>query len=211
MRWAQRVKVGKATIDGVSIADKDKAIEIGRKIIDFHATRTVAVIKQAIADKGRAARDVAQAPDAPGTFSIIGFDPETGEVGAAVQSRVFSVGSRNIWADAAAGVAVTQATGDTSYGPQALALLRAGVAPVTIIKRILDDDPDPFPIDWSKQGRQFAVMNLKGEYAAHTGLKSTEWAGHKGGRVPALRRATSLRVPRWWRTWWRHLRKRRAI
>src|SRR5688500_4834623 len=55
---------------------------------------------------------------APGTFSILGFDPATGEVGGAVQSRVFSVGSRNIWADASAGAAVTQATGDTSYGPQ---------------------------------------------------------------------------------------------
>src|SRR5262245_14152119 len=125
---------------------------------------------------------LAQAPEPPGTFSIIGFDPETGEIGAAVQSRIFSVGSRNIWADANAGVAVTQATGDTSYGPQALTLLKSGVAPAAIVKRILDDDPDPFPIEWSKQGRQFAVMNLKGEYAAHTGPKSTEWAGHRGGK-----------------------------
>ena len=128
------------------------------------------------------ARFLAQAPDPPGTFSIIGFDPETGEVGAAVQSKIFSVGSRNIWADASAGVAVTQATGDTSYGPQALAHLKTGMAPAAIVKRILDDDPDPYPIEWSKQGRQFAVMNLKGEYAAHTGAKSTEWAGNRGGK-----------------------------
>ena len=53
VRWAQRVKIGKATIDSVSIADKDKAVEIGRRIVDFHATNTVAVIKKAIADKGR--------------------------------------------------------------------------------------------------------------------------------------------------------------
>jgi uncharacterized Ntn-hydrolase superfamily protein len=130
----------------------------------------------------RPALFLAQAPEPPGTFSIIGFDPETGEIGAAVQSKIFSVGSRNIWADANAGVAVTQATGDTSYGPQALTLLKAGVAPTAIVKRILDDDPDPFPVEWSKQGRQFAVMNLKGEYAAHTGPKSTEWAGHRGGK-----------------------------
>ena len=88
---------------------------------------------------------LAQEWDPPGTFSIIGFDPETGEVGAAVQSKIFSVGSRNIWADANAGVAVTQATGDTSYGPQALTLLRAGVAPAAIVKRILDDDPGSRP------------------------------------------------------------------
>jgi uncharacterized Ntn-hydrolase superfamily protein len=119
---------------------------------------------------------------APGTFSILGFDPATGEVGGAVQSRVFSVGSRNIWADASAGAAVTQATGDTSYGPQALALLRKGMAPAAIVKQIWESDPDPLPVEWSKQGRQFAVINLKGEYAAFTGPKSTEWAGHKGGK-----------------------------
>src|SRR6186997_826033 len=80
---------------------------------------------------------------APGTFSILGFDPATGEVGGAVQSKIFSVGSRNIWADAGAGAAVTQATGDTSYGPQALALLRKGMAPAAIVKQIWESDPDP--------------------------------------------------------------------
>jgi uncharacterized Ntn-hydrolase superfamily protein len=118
----------------------------------------------------------------PGTFSILGFDPATGEIGGAVQSRVFSVGSRNIWADAAAGAAVTQASGDTSYGPQALALLREGLPPAQIVKEIWANDPDPFPVEWTKHGRQFAVMNLKGEYAAFTGSKSTPWAGHKGGK-----------------------------
>jgi uncharacterized Ntn-hydrolase superfamily protein len=118
----------------------------------------------------------------PGTFSILGFDPATGEVGGAVQSRVFSVGSRNIWADAGAGAAVTQATGDTSYGPQALALLRKGVPPSQIVKQIWESDPDPFPEEWTKHGRQFAVINLNGEYAAFTGAKSTPWAGHKGGK-----------------------------
>jgi len=48
VRWAERVKLGKASIDGVSIADKAKSIEIGRKIVDFHATATVALIKKAI-------------------------------------------------------------------------------------------------------------------------------------------------------------------
>src|SRR5260221_10368227 len=118
---------------------------------------------------------------APGTFSILGYDPATGEVGGAVQSRVFSVGSRNIWAEANVGAAVTQATGDTSYGPQSLALLRKGMSPTAIVKQLWEKDPDPFPVEWSKQARQFAVMNAKGEYAAFTGPKATEWAGHKGG------------------------------
>jgi uncharacterized Ntn-hydrolase superfamily protein len=128
---------------------------------------------------------VAGQPEPPpwetGTFSILGFDPATGEVGGAVQSRVFSVGNGVLWADADVGVAATQAIVDVGYGPKALELLRSGLAPAAIVKRIWEQDPDPLPDSWTKQGRQFAVMNLKGEYAAFTGPKATEWAGHKSG------------------------------
>ena len=117
-----------------------------------------------------------------GTFSILGYDRQTGEIGAAVQSRVFSVGNGVLWADADAGVAATQAIVDVGYGPRALALLRQGIAPDAIIKAIWDSDPDPVPGQWTKQGRQFAVMNLKGEYAAFTGPKASTWAGNKGGK-----------------------------
>jgi uncharacterized Ntn-hydrolase superfamily protein len=117
-----------------------------------------------------------------GTFSILGYDPATSEVGGAVQSRVFSVGNGVLWADASAGIAATQAIVDVGYGAQALDLLKKGIAPGAIVKEIWEKDPDPLPGDWTKQGRQFAVMNLKGEYAAFTGPKATEWAGHKGGK-----------------------------
>src|SRR5436305_4700886 len=117
-----------------------------------------------------------------GTFSILGFDPATGEIGGAVQSRVCSVGNGVLWADASAGVAATQAIVDVGYGPRALELLRQGKSPDAIVKQIWADDPDPLPDNWSKQGRQFAVMNLKGEFAAYTGPKATEWAGHKSGK-----------------------------
>jgi uncharacterized Ntn-hydrolase superfamily protein len=116
------------------------------------------------------------------TFSILGFDPATGEVGGAVQSRVFSVGNGVLWAEADVGVAATQAIVDVSYGPKALSLLRAGMTPTAIIKAILDSDPDPRPSDWTKEGRQFAVMDAKGNYAAYTGPKATTWAGNKGGK-----------------------------
>src|SRR5512143_2890590 len=125
--------------------------------------------------------DSTDLPWPTGTFSILAYDPETGEIGAAVQSRVFSVGNGVLWAEAGVGAAATQAIVDVSYGPQALELLRQGIAPSEVIKRILDADPDPRPKDWSKQGRQFAVMNTKGEYSAFTGPKATPWAGHLGG------------------------------
>src|SRR6185436_17607556 len=94
------------------------------------------------------------------TFSILGYDPATGEVGGAVQSRLFSVGNGVLWGEAGVGVAATQAIVDVSYGPQALALLRAGMTPDAIIKAILDSDPDPGygGQAWPKAGRQFAVM-----------------------------------------------------
>jgi uncharacterized Ntn-hydrolase superfamily protein len=113
------------------------------------------------------------------TFSILGYDPETGEVGGAVQSRVFSVGNGVLWAEAGVGAAATQAIVDVSYGPQAIELLRQGIAPADIIKRIWDADPDPRPDDWTKYGRQFAVIDMKGNVAAYTGPKATTWAGNK--------------------------------
>jgi uncharacterized Ntn-hydrolase superfamily protein len=123
-------------------------------------------------------------PDGTGTFSILGYDPATGELGAAVQSRVFSVGNGVLWAEANVGVAATQAIVDVSYGPQALALLRQGLAPDAIIKSILDSDTDPGygRQPWPKAGRQFAVMDPKGNYAAHTGPQATNWAGNRGGK-----------------------------
>ena len=128
----------------------------------------------------------ASAPPEPlwetGTFSILGYDPATGEIGGAVQSRVFSVGNGVLWADADAGVAATQAIVDVGYGPKALELLRRKLSPEAIVKQIWEQDPDPLGEAWTKQGRQFAVMNLKGEYAAFTGAKATEWAGHKSGK-----------------------------
>jgi uncharacterized Ntn-hydrolase superfamily protein len=116
------------------------------------------------------------------TFSILGFDPATGEVGGAVQSRVFSVGNGVLWAEAGVGAAATQAIVDVSYGPQALGLLRLGYEPGKIVRMIYDSDLDPRPAQWSKEGRQFAVMNTKGEYAAFTGPKASVWAGNKGGK-----------------------------
>jgi uncharacterized Ntn-hydrolase superfamily protein len=122
--------------------------------------------------------------DPPGTFSILGYDPATGEVGGAVHSRVFAVGNGVLWGEADVGMVATQAIVDVSYGPKGLALLRAGLRPDAIIKAIWDSDPDPGlnGRDWPKDGRQFAVMDATGTYAAFTGPKASAWAGHKGGR-----------------------------
>jgi uncharacterized Ntn-hydrolase superfamily protein len=119
-----------------------------------------------------------------GTFSILAYDPETGEIGAAVQSRVFSVGNGVLWAEAGVGAAATQAIVDVSYGPQALELLRKGMDAEHVVKTIWERDPDPRPQDWSKEGRQFAVVDAKGNVYAYTGPKATEWAGNKSCAAP---------------------------
>lgn len=127
--------------------------------------------------------DLAQDPVA--TFSILGFDPESGELGGAVQSRVFSVGNGVLWAEAGVGAAATQAYVDVSYGPQALELLRKGVKPADVIKQVMDKDPDPGNRGgrWPKTGRQFAVISSTGETAVHTGTTASTWAGHKQGKL----------------------------
>lgn len=117
--------------------------------------------------------------DTVATFSILGYDPETGEVGGAVQSRVFSVGNGVLWAEADVGVVATQAIVDVSYGPQALELLRVGMSPQDIVNGIWERDPDPRPEQWTKYGRQFSVMNARGDVATYTGPRATEWAGHR--------------------------------
>lgn len=153
--------------------------------------RTVVLILTLVAVLGLLGAAVRPGPDPDessrpwepvATFSILGFDPETGELGGAVQSRVFSVGNGVLWAEADVGAVATQAVVDVSYGPKALALLRDGTGPEQVVKKVWEADPDPRPRDWPKSGRQFAVMNAKGETAAFTGDKATPWAGHKAGK-----------------------------
>jgi uncharacterized Ntn-hydrolase superfamily protein len=124
----------------------------------------------------------AQQPDPVATFSILGYDPATGEIGGAVQSRVFSAGNGVLWGEAGVGMVATQAIIDVSYGPKGLALLRDGKAPEAIIKTIWEGDPDPQPGRWTKQGRQFAVIDGKGNTAVFTGPKAPSWSGHKQGK-----------------------------
>ena len=116
------------------------------------------------------------------TFSILGYDPETGMVGGAVQSRVFSVGNGVLWGEANIGMIATQAYVDVSYGPKGLELLKKGLSPAQTVKSLLKNDPDPRPEDWPKKARQFSVMDAEGNVSTHTGKKASFWAGHKYGK-----------------------------
>ena len=80
------------------------------------------VISGSTARNARAAEPIA-------TFSIVGYDAETGELGVAVQSRAFSVGSAVPWAEAGIGAIATQSQTNESFGPMGLAKLCAGLSP----------------------------------------------------------------------------------
>jgi uncharacterized Ntn-hydrolase superfamily protein len=125
-------------------------------------------------------RENDELPDT-GTFSIIAYDTATGMWGGAVQSRVFSVGNGVLWAEAGTGIVATQAIVDVSYGPQALAMLRQGKSAKEVVKEVWERDPDPDTTRWPKAGRQFAVVDAKGNVAAYTGPKATDYAGDRQG------------------------------
>ncbi|MGH2377236.1 MAG: DUF1028 domain-containing protein [Candidatus Limnocylindria bacterium] len=104
------------------------------------------------------------------TFSICAFDPETGELGIAVQSKFLAVGAVVPWARAGVGAIATQAHANTSYGPHGLELLASGLAPEAVVDRLVREDPD-------REKRQFGMVDAKGRAATFTGSECFEWAG----------------------------------
>jgi uncharacterized Ntn-hydrolase superfamily protein len=112
------------------------------------------------------------------TFSIVAIDPQTGEMGVAVASRYFSVGSVVPWAMADVGAVATQANVNVGYGQQALDLLRQGMTAQQVLKKILADDKFE-----GKDGRQVAIVDAKGNVAAYTGPNAPKWAGDRQGKT----------------------------
>src|SRR5262249_2395965 len=111
------------------------------------------------------------------TFSIVAIDPQNGEMGVAVASRYFSVGSVVPWAMADVGAVATQANVNVGYGPQAIDLLRQGLTAQEALKKLLADDKFP-----GKDGRQIAIVDAKGNVAAYTGPNAPTWAGDRQGK-----------------------------
>src|SRR4029079_9623725 len=75
------------------------------------------------------------------TFSIVAYDPDTKELGVAVQSRFIAVGSVVPWAKAGVGAVATQSYANTTYGPKALDLMSQGVEPEKVMSLLTDIDP----------------------------------------------------------------------
>jgi uncharacterized Ntn-hydrolase superfamily protein len=109
-----------------------------------------------------------------GTYSIVARDADTGEVGVAVQSHWFSVGSIVSWARPGIGAVATQSIGEPSYGPGLLDLLAEGVEPADALARLTAADD-------RAQFRQVAVVDGSGRVAVHTGESCIAFAGDRTG------------------------------
>src|SRR5258708_409181 len=112
------------------------------------------------------------------TFSIVARDPQTGQIGVAVQSHWFAVGQIVPWAEAGVGAVATQSFVDPSYGKLGLDLLRAGKSAPDALRGLLGGDP-------SCEVRQVAMIDANGNVATFTGARDIISAGGIAGNATA--------------------------
>lgn len=113
--------------------------------------------------------------DLVATFSIVGFDPETEELGIAVQSKFLGVGAVVSWAKAGVGAVATQSYANTTYGPKGLELMATGKTAQEAIDHLTAADED-------RALRQVGIVDAKGNGATFTGEKCFDWAGGIAGK-----------------------------
>ena len=108
------------------------------------------------------------------TYSIVAFDPATGELGAAVQSRWFGVGSSVPWVEPGVGAVATQSFTEVGHGPNGLRLMREGRSAAEALAEVLASDP-------GEAVRQVGMVDASGNAAAHTGSRCVRYASHLVG------------------------------
>ncbi|GAA4712584.1 DUF1028 domain-containing protein [Brevibacillus fulvus] len=104
------------------------------------------------------------------TFSIVGFDPETGELGVAVASKFLAVGAIVPWAKAGVGAVATQSWANTDYGTKGLELLAQGMTAQQVLDQLVAEDE-------GRLVRQVGMVDAKGNSATYTGEECHAWAG----------------------------------
>ncbi|HMO38813.1 MAG TPA: DUF1028 domain-containing protein [Saprospiraceae bacterium] len=109
------------------------------------------------------------------TFSITAYDAATGDMGVAVQSHWFSVGTIVAWGEAGVGVVATQSFVNPAFGPEGLALLQQGLSAEQALQQLVNADE-------GKDYRQVGIVDAQGRAAAFTGAKCIRAAGHYVGK-----------------------------
>lgn len=136
----------------------------------MRSTRAIAL---AISLMLAALSTVAEGP-VPSTFSIVAADAATGEVGVAVASRFFAVGTVVPHARAGVGAVATQSYANTTFGPHGLSLLSHGNPPEKVLEVLLGNDKD-------RNRRQVGLVSASGASASFTGTECNAWAGGRSG------------------------------
>ena len=113
------------------------------------------------------------------TFSIVARDSITKELGVAVASRFFAVGSVVQWAKADVGAVATQSFANTSFGWRGLDLLKRGATPDEVVEILIRNDTDPLR-------RQMGIVSADGKSATYTGKQCLKWAGGRNGSNYAI-------------------------
>lgn len=113
------------------------------------------------------------------TFSIVARDPATGDLGVAVQSHWFSVGSIVTWAEPGVGAIATQAFAEPAYGPRGLTLMRDGVPAPEALQQLT-------AVDLQQEVRQVGMIDAQGRVASHTGAKCIAFASSHVGNNYAV-------------------------
>jgi len=124
------------------------------------------------------------------TYSIVARDAETGQLGVAVQSHYFSVGSIVTWAEAGVGAVATQSIADPAYGKLGLDLMRAGRSAPDAMAGLVASDP-------ASVLRQVGMVDARGRTAAHTGALAIAEAGHITGDGFTVQANMMLRATVW--------------
>lgn len=106
-----------------------------------------------------------------GTYSIVAFDPASGDLGVAVQSKFFGVGTVVPWARAGVGAVATQSSANLTYGARGLDLLANGSSPEQAVRLLTETDD-------GREHRQLGIVDAQGRAASYTGAKCNAWAGH---------------------------------
>jgi uncharacterized Ntn-hydrolase superfamily protein len=109
-----------------------------------------------------------------GTYSIAASDLEAGQWGVATQSKFLAVGSLVTWAEPQAGAIATQSYANPRYGPDGLALLRAGLSAQEVVDRLTSADD-------GRDHRQLGIVDREGRGATYTGSECYDWAGGRTG------------------------------
>jgi len=108
------------------------------------------------------------------TYSIVARDSVTGEMGVAVQSHWFSVGTIVTWGEAGVGVIATQSFVNPAFGPQGLALLKSGHTAQEALDILIRGDE-------GRDVRQLSIVDANGGVAVYTGINCIQAAGHHKG------------------------------